>query len=96
MSSDSPDFSGRRARVDARIAGDPGVEDVDDPLVVTLSAPAARKTRAAAQAMGVRPPEAIRRGLSLLQLFLSLEDGEYLAIRRSSGELERVLVWPDP
>jgi hypothetical protein len=68
------------------------VEENETRLVVTLSPPAAGKARLLARKLNIRVPEAIRRGLSLLQLVASLQEGEYLAVRRANGELERVLI----
>lgn len=64
-------------------------------LVVTLSPPAARRARQLAEHLQVRVPEVIRRGLALVSLATSLSDGEYLAVRRANGELERVLLVTD-
>ena len=60
--------------------------------VVTLSPPAAAAARRLALKMG-RPslPEVVRRGLMLLDVYLSLGDDEELVIRdRRNGQLERI------
>ena len=68
----------------------------DGRAVVTLSPQAAAAARRlAAQMGGVNLAEVVRRGLALLDLKLSLDPDEELAIRnRKSQEVERVrLVW---
>lgn len=60
-------------------------------LVITLSAEAAQETRRLAGLMDVNPPETVRRGLSVLQLLLSLSEDEELVVRsRKDGTLERI------
>lgn len=66
---------------------------MDDPkkLVITLGLEAAEATRRLAERMQINPPEAVRRGLTLLQLLQSLSADEELVIRRKKdGSLERV------
>jgi hypothetical protein len=61
--------------------------------VVTLSPAAASAARRLAAKMGERTslPEAVRRGLMLLDLYLDLTDAEELVIRnRVTGEVERI------
>jgi hypothetical protein len=64
---------------------------------VTLSPPVAKAVRRMAEQMGedLGPAEVVRRGLILLDLYLSLEDTEELVIRhKQSGDLERIrLAW---
>lgn len=66
----------------------------DRPALLTLSPPAARKARKAAQRLGTSVPEVVRGGLGLVELVLSLREDEYLAVRRANGKLDRVM-WPE-
>lgn len=60
-------------------------------LVITLGVEAAEATRSLAEQMAVTPPEAVRRGLSLLQLLVSLSHDEELCVRdKNDGMLERI------
>lgn len=63
----------------------------DKRMVVTLSAAAAKSVRAMSAQTGLRSPELVRRGLSLLRVWLSLGDGEDMMIRRADGSLERLV-----
>jgi hypothetical protein len=59
-------------------------------LVITLGSEAAAATRRMAEELKVPPPEAVRRGLMLLDMLLSLDAGEELVIRNRKGEIERL------
>jgi hypothetical protein len=63
-----------------------------DRAVVTLSPGAAAAARKLGARMGeISLPEVVRRGLTLLDLFLSLSSEEEIVIRhKGSNELERV------
>jgi hypothetical protein len=63
----------------------------DQAMGVTLNAPAAHKARLLARTLNVRVPEVLRQGLSIVALAASLQEGEYLAVRRTSSELDRIL-----
>lgn len=69
----------------------------DGRAVVTLPPAVAAATRRMATEMGgdLGPAEVVRRGLILLDLYLSLTDDEEIVIRRkTSQELERIrLAW---
>lgn len=73
------------------------IEQRDDNrrLVITLAPPAATVARSMARQLEIRVPELVRRGLSLMRLWLSLGPDEYLAVRRSNGDLERLVLWPE-
>jgi hypothetical protein len=64
----------------------------DQRAVITLPPPVAAATRRMGDQLGaVGPTEVVRRGLVLLDLMLSLQDNEELAIRnRDTGCCERV------
>lgn len=64
-------------------------------LAVTLSSSAATAAKKMAADIGVTVPEVVRRGLSLFQLYQSLESGEYLMVKRNDSTLERVVLWPN-
>lgn len=64
-------------------------------LAVTLSVKAAAEARHMAAVLDTTVPKVIRMGLSLLRLWSSLKDGEYMMIRRADDSLERVVLWPE-
>jgi hypothetical protein len=67
-----------------------GVE-VDKRLVITLGVEAANATRRLAAHLGVTPIEAVRRGLTLLDLLVSLDPDEELIVRnRKTGQTDRL------
>jgi len=62
-------------------------------LVITLGVDAAATARRLAKALKVSPPEVIRRGITLLDLYQSLADNEELVIRNTeTSELERLRI----
>jgi hypothetical protein len=66
-------------------------EPDDKRLVVTLGVEAASATRRLAAALGVTPSEAVRRGLTLLDMFVSLGPDEELIVRnKKTGESDRL------
>lgn len=65
----------------------------DRRLVITLGPEAAASTRQMAKRLKITPSEAVRRGLTLLHLLMSLGPDEELAIRnRKTKETDRVRV----
>jgi hypothetical protein len=68
-----------------------GGDDGGRKLVVTLGSEAAAATRRMAQRLKVNPPETVRRGLMLLDMWLSLDPDEELVIRSTkTGEISRL------
>jgi hypothetical protein len=66
-------------------------DEADKRLVVTLGVEAANATRRLAARLSVTPSEAVRRGLTLLDLFASLSPDEELIVRnRKTGESDRL------
>lgn len=63
-------------------------------LVITLVAPASTTARAMANELGIKTPELVRRGLSLMRLWMSLKHDEALLVRRADGTFERLVLWP--
>jgi hypothetical protein len=51
--------------------------------------------REMAEQMGVPVPEAVRRGMTLLRLWMALDEGERLLIHRADGQVEQVFVYFD-
>lgn len=64
-------------------------------LVISLHDPTASTARDMAEDLGIKLPELVRRGLALVRVWMSLAPGEYLAVRRHDGQLERLVLWPD-
>ncbi len=76
------------ARATDDAPSDPGD---DKRLVVTLGIEAGNATRRLASNLGVSPSEAVRRGLTLLDLLASLGPDEELIVRnKKTGESDRL------
>jgi hypothetical protein len=67
-----------------------GDGDANRKLVVTLGPEAASATRRMAAQLDVTAPEAVRRGLMLLDLLLSLDPSERLVVLNDQGDIERL------
>jgi hypothetical protein len=79
-----------REKISAEQADDDGGAD-DRRLVITLSGEAAASTRLLAERLGISAPEAVRRGLNLLDLWAGLDDHEELVVRNgATGVVERL------
>jgi hypothetical protein len=66
-------------------------DQADKRLVVTLGVEAANATRRLAAHLSVTPSEAVRRGLTLLDLLASLSPDEELIVRnKKTGESDRL------
>lgn len=65
-------------------------------ISITFSPEASDIARVMAADLGVEVPELVRRSLGLMRMWMALDPGEELMVRRANGRLDRLILERGP